>query len=165
MKKFPLLAIIAFAACNNPSTQNSTSNSSAMKTMNLDSMKKEVMQADIDFSFMSASKGRNAAFLAFMDKNGVMLRTNSMPIKGRDTVAKIFASRPDTGFTLTWKPLYADVAASGELGYTYGTFLFRSKSDSGEGTYCTIWRKDSTGKWKYVMDTGNQGLKPAPKQK
>jgi ketosteroid isomerase-like protein len=165
MKKFSFFAIIALAACNAPSTQNSTSNSSAMKTLNLDSMKKDVMQADIDFSSMSASKGRNAAFLTYMDKNCVMLRPNSLPIKGRDTVSKIFASRPDTGFTLTWTPLYADVAASGELGYTYGTFFVRSKSDSGEGTYCTVWRKDSTGKWKYVMDTGNDGLKPQPKQK
>ena len=27
-----------------------------------------------------------------------------------------------------------------------------------EGTYVTIWKKDADGNWKFVLDTGNQGL-------
>jgi hypothetical protein len=32
-----------------------------------------------------------------------------------------------------------------------------------EGTYCTVWKKDKDKKWKFVLDTGNEGLKPAEK--
>jgi ketosteroid isomerase-like protein len=27
-----------------------------------------------------------------------------------------------------------------------------------EGTYVTIWKKGQNGNWKFVLDTGNQGL-------
>jgi ketosteroid isomerase-like protein len=28
-----------------------------------------------------------------------------------------------------------------------------------QGTYTTFWKKDKKGKWKFVLDTGNDGLK------
>ena len=73
--------------------------------------------------------------------------------------------RPDSGYTLTWKPLYADIAQSGELGYTYGIYEFKAmdpegKPIMGNGTYVSIWKKDQFGNWKLVLDTGNEGLEP-----
>jgi hypothetical protein len=46
------------------------------------------------------------------------------------------------------------------LGFTYGTYSLEIKNIGHEdGTYCTIWKKDHDNKWKYVLDTGNEGLK------
>jgi ketosteroid isomerase-like protein len=49
------------------------------------------------------------------------------------------------------------------MGYTYGIYTVEMDSPEGtvvtkEGTYATIWKKDKDGNWKFVLDTGNQGL-------
>ena len=137
-----------------------------MKNVNSDSLKEVLIQTDLAFSDHSKAKGRNASFLEYMDEHVTLLRPNGMPLVGKDTMRKRFSMMPDTSYKLTWKPLYADVAASGDLGYTYGRWLLVTTSyDSSEGTYCSIWKKDSGGNWKFVLDTGNEGLKPATEKK
>ncbi|PYX88395.1 MAG: nuclear transport factor 2 family protein, partial [Acidobacteria bacterium] len=54
----------------------------------------------------------------------------------------------------------AEMAASGDLGYTYGTFEFRAKDKDGHpivryGKYATVWKKQKDGTWKVAMDMGN----------
>lgn len=136
------------------------------KALNLDSIKQVLKQTDQAFSDRSKQIGQQAAFLEYMDQNVTMLRPNSMPLVGKDTMRKVYEQRSDTSFTLTWSPLFADVAASGNLGYTYGTWLFETKSgEKEEGTYCTIWKQDAGGNWKFVLDTGNDGLKKKEEKK
>ncbi len=135
------------------------------KSVTIDSLKQNLLETDLTFSALSKVKGRNAAFLQYMDEHVTMLRPNGMPMVGKDTMEKVFALRPDTGYTLTWKPLFADVSQSGDIGYTYGTYLVTSgKNDSSQGTYCSIWKRDSLGDWKFVLDTGNEGLKTEAKK-
>ena len=156
MMKPILLAVLvlAIAACNVRESKMTS------HPVNLDSIKQVLMKADKDFSDLSKVKGRNFSFLEYMDKDVTFLRDNGMPLLGKDTMQKRFAVRPDTSYVLTWKPLFADVASSGDLGYSYGRWLLvTTTNDSSEGTYCTIWKSDSAGNWKYVLDTGNEGLK------
>jgi len=123
--------------------------------------KEAVKQADIEFSNLSIKEGFHKAFLAYVADDGVLLRPNSYPVKGRKAIEELYSKSSDSSFTLTWKPLFADVSSSGDMGYTYGTWEVKLKSGSGEpsyGTYTTFWRKDKTGKWKFVLDTGNDGL-------
>jgi ketosteroid isomerase-like protein len=124
--------------------------------------KEALKQVDIEFSNLSEEKGVNYAFLSYADNNAVLLKPNSYPITGIEKVRERY-SEPDTSFTLIWRPLFADVASSLELGYTYGTWEFKTKDEKGNpvsyyGTYLTIWKKNEDGKWKYVLDTGNSGL-------
>lgn len=62
---------------------------------------------------------------------------------------------------MTWQPVKAEISASGDLGYTYGYYQARSHTAQGdvvrEGKYTTIWRKQSDGTWKVVLDIGNEG--------
>lgn len=149
---FCLLLVLSCSQPNHPAES---------KTLNLDSLKDVLKQTDLAFSDLSNAKGRNVSFLEYMDEHVTMLRPGGMPLVGKDTMQKRFASQPDTTYTLTWKPLFADVAASGDLGYTYGTWLFvTTKNDSSEGTYCTIWKPQPNGDWRFVLDMGNEGLKP-----
>jgi len=162
MKNLILLILLpaVFTACSQ------SKNRQAQQSLNLDSVKQVLKQTDQAFSDLSNVKGRNFAFLEYMDEHVTMLRANGMPLVGKDTMQKRFAVRPDTGFTLTWSPMFADVSSGGDLGYTYGTWLLvTTRKDSSEGTYCSIWKKDSTGKWKFVLDTGNEGLKSAEEKK
>ena len=118
-------------------------------------------ETDRYYSAMSAKEGMNAAFLAMFDSAGVMLNANHWPIVGYDSIRASLLAESDTAFTLTWEPLFEKMAASGELGYTYGTYQLKSRAtDSlmGVGKYATIWIKQADGTWKAILDTGNPGL-------
>ncbi len=121
----------------------------------------ELMQVDRDFSIYSVEHGKNAAFVKFAAEDVTFLAPNSYPMVGIKLLEERQAERPDTSFVLTWKPIYARAAESGELGYTYGIWEFKEKVNPDQvskGTYTTIWKRNEKGEWKYVLDTGNQGL-------
>ncbi len=137
----------------------------ATPTKKLTDPSEELKQADIDFSNLSKEKGMNYAFIEYVAFDGVLLRPFTYPIIGKEKVTEELLANDDKNFQLTWQPLYGDVAASGELGYTYGIFEMKIKKDDGsdemrKGTYVSIWKKDKAGKWKFVLDTGNPGLEP-----
>jgi ketosteroid isomerase-like protein len=92
---------------------------------------------------------------------GKLVNVGRAPI--RKGMAAAFA---DSSIHVAWYPVYAMVAASGELGYTWGYYRWTGRDRNGaassplEGKYLTIWRRDGTGRWKVVVDTGNQGPVP-----
>lgn len=119
-----------------------------------------LMRTDREFSSMSASQGMHKAFLHFIADSGVLLRDQSFPLKGRNNLYGLFEKSSDTSFILTWEPLYGKISASGDLGYTYGIFIKKLKTTGEEsrGSYVTIWEKQSGGSWRFVLDSGTQGL-------
>lgn len=121
--------------------------------------KLEMMNADRAFSKMSEEKGMKAAFIEYLDSNGVLLRPNRLPIAGADAV-DFLIQQNDSDYTLTWEPRNGAIAKSGELGYTYGIFALRPsvKDTVIYGTYVSIWKKEKNGEWKYVLDSGNEGI-------
>jgi ketosteroid isomerase-like protein len=106
------------------------------------------------------------AFLFYMAEDGVILRDNSYPSKGKEDLKKRFEGRSDTSFVLSWDPLYEKISESGELGYTYGihTSLDKATGKISKGTYVTLWKKQSVGCWKFVLDTGTEGLPETEKE-
>jgi ketosteroid isomerase-like protein len=130
------------------------------KKKDLSSEVESIKATDRHYSQISAEKGMNTAFLAMQDSSGVIIRRNHMPFEGIKEIRDLLMKDEDTSFILTWEPLKAFVAASGDLGYSYGTYLVTSRQNSqkiGDGTYVTIWRK-SGKEWKAVLDTGSSGL-------
>lgn len=126
-------------------------------------MDKTQLLADTDrfYSKLSEEKGMNEAFLTMFDAEGVLLQVNKAPIVGYQAIHDLLMSQNDSHFTLTWEPLFAKVAASADLGYTYGIYKIKDKSDDtieNEGTYTTIWQKNIDNEWKAMLDTGNSGL-------
>ncbi|MBI5009268.1 MAG: nuclear transport factor 2 family protein [Bacteroidia bacterium] len=118
------------------------------------------MQADRDFSSMSEKEGMFTAFLAFIADDGVILRDNAYPAKGKNTLREYYAGKSDTSFVLTWEPVFGDISAGSDLGYTYGVYTLRVKAtgDLSKGTYVSVWKKQYDGTWKFVLDSGTQGL-------
>jgi ketosteroid isomerase-like protein len=119
-----------------------------------------LMKTDLRFSEMSEKEGMHKAFLAFFADSGVMLQDNNYPIRGKSSLINLFGGRTDTTFSLTWNPVFEKIATSGDLGYTYGFYIRKIKStgEVSRGTYLTIWEKQIDGNWKFVMDTGTEGL-------
>lgn len=117
------------------------------------------MDADRAFSKMSREKGMKTAFLEYIDSNGVLLRPNQLPIVGADAIDYLIQIN-DSSFTMQWQPKGAAIAQSGELGYTYGLYAVKpsGKDTALYGTYISIWKKQADGSWKFVLDSGNEGV-------
>ena len=119
-----------------------------------------LIDADLAFSDLSVNAGLHKAFIEFADDSVVLLKANRMPILGKNSLIKSYEGKSDSGVTLSWKPEKAIIAESGELGFTYGLWTLIATADTSHGTYLTVWKKDTTGNWKYIADTGTQGLRP-----
>lgn len=117
----------------------------------------EILKADVAFSDMSRQVGMKKAFLEYIDDEGVLLRKDHMPIVGADAI-DFLSSINDSGFTMTWQPSKAEIASSGDLGFTYGIYQLKAQDTVYKGTYVSIWKKQSNGSWKFVLDSGNEGI-------
>jgi ketosteroid isomerase-like protein len=67
------------------------------------------------------------------------------------------------GVQVAWTPNAADVAASGDLGYTSGTYDLHANAPDGSafsdhGKYLTTWKKDASGAWKVAYDMFNSDM-------
>ena len=116
-----------------------------------------IIDADIAFSDMSKEKGMKNAFIEYIDNEGLLLRPDHLPVKGADAI-DFLSQVDDSAYTLHWVPEGAQIAASGDLGFTYGIYTLQAQDTVFKGTYINIWKKQTDGKWKFVMNTTNQGI-------
>jgi ketosteroid isomerase-like protein len=124
-----------------------------------------LLQLEADFVKAAAERG-SQGYMSYYAEDAAELPNGADVFRGKESIAKTMDFLDDKNNHLTWKPVYADMAASGDLGYTYGTFEFRSRDKDGKltveyGKYVSIWKKQKDGSWKVVMDMGNSS--PVPK--
>ena len=122
-----------------------------------------LIKADRDFALYAQQHGMANAFREFAASDALSLPMGDAPVFGRDAIFKSMADSPPG--QLLWKPVGADLARSGELGYTWGTYEFRThdaadKPVTHHGKYVTVWKKQRDGSWKFTVDIGNTN--PAP---
>ncbi len=119
----------------------------------------QLIDADKAFNAMAQREGTGRAFLAYSADDPVLIRPGSMPLLGRSAFVEAF-SKP-TGSALSWEPLRAEIAASQDLGYTFGRYTLREGGEiKAHGVYVSIWKKQQDGSWKFVLDGG--GTTPEP---
>lgn len=151
MRFFAYCLLLGMFACNTKTEK--------VETPDLVNEKISLLKADKAFSEMSVKEGMKAASLKFIDSNGVLLRPGRMPIVGADAVDFIIA-QDDASYTLNWQPKNAVVSSAADLGYTYGIYALHPKNVDTVlyGTYLNIWKKQENGSWRFVLDTGNDGI-------
>ncbi len=115
-----------------------------------------LLEADREFSRLSVENGAAAAFVAFAAEDAVIYRDQRHPVEGRQAIHELL--RRSEG-TLRWDPYFVDLAGSGDLGYTRGTYVYAFTDSTGAenrlyGYYVSIWKKQRGGDWKYVFDSG-----------
>lgn len=116
----------------------------------------ELINAEKDFSQMSTERGMKKAFLFYIARDGVLLRPGEDPITGADAI-EYLSQVADGGYTITWLPDKAEIAADGNWGFTYGKYHIEVDGDTIRGTYVNVWKKQD-GEWRFVLNSGNQGL-------
>jgi len=124
-----------------------------------------VRAADQDWLKVFAAKDLDKS-VAFLDEKGAMLAPNAPIASSREAIAKLFTgffALPD--LKISWHVERADVARSGELGYTSGTYEMTftdptGKTVSDKGKYVTVWKEQADRSWKVLLDIFNTDLPP-----
>lgn len=126
------------------------------KAFDLKESKNEIMQVETDFNRMAAEQGVEKAFLHFAAPGAVLMRNDKI-LKGESDFKSYFSSPAWQDSKLSWKPDFVDVAESGDLAYTYGSYSFTFTNSDGNqetstGIFHTVWKKQEDGQWKFVWD-------------
>ena len=123
----------------------------------IETWKKEIADTEHAFASMAKTEGISKAFTTFAADGAVLLRNNNL-VKGKEAIKKSYEKRLPSGtVSLTGTPDFVDVSASGDLGYTYGKYVYTSTDSLGniqsnEGIFHTVWKRQRDGSWKFVWD-------------
>ena len=105
---------------------------------------------------------------AYYSDDGTVLLPNAPAISGKDNIrAALKGILADPNFALTFSATKADVARSGDIGYTQGTYSMTATDAhtkqpvTDRGKYLTVFKKEADGKWKAVEDMISSDM-PAP---
>lgn len=118
------------------------------------------LQAMLDteraFARMSVEKGIRPAFMAFIADDGILFRPKA--VKGKRWMTEHPVPPSDKKPLLTWRPSFAYMSLSGDMGYTFGPWEYKDDAQdaapSGYGHFITIWKKQTDGSWKFAVDLG-----------
>ena len=119
----------------------------------------KLVETELSFARTAKQKGTKAAFLEYLDDDGVIFQP-------AETNGKLFwKNRPESTAWLNWSPAWADISSDGKLGYTTGGWSLHPKGTDDQATafgeYLTIWKRHSDGNFKAILDIGISHEKPA----
>jgi ketosteroid isomerase-like protein len=129
----------------------------------------DLIRTDKEFSQKSIDDGIAAAFTAYADKDVILMRDKQFPIKGIEKLKEHYSKIKKGNAKLEWAPVKAEIAGSGEMGYTFGNWVYTDNDTEGKeskayGNYVTIWKKQKDKNWKFVLDGGNTTPPPDNKK-
>lgn len=155
---FPITAALAVmtAGCNE--TAPATSNPNA----DIQTIKDIETQWNKDFAAKDADK-----LVAHYAENAVVMNSGAPPAAGQDAIRKTLGAMVgDPAFSLAFQTADVEVAKSGDLAYTHGTYQMKitdpgtRKVIDDKGTYLTVYKKQPDGSWKAVEDAAISEIPP-----
>ena len=113
----------------------------------------DLLDEDRAYAQASSKDGLVKAFNAYASPEARLYRNGSLPFHNRETSAAALAS---TKGQVSWSLIAGDVARSGDLGYTHGTYEITgdAKTVTERGSYVRIWRGFGDH-WRIVVDVTN----------
>jgi ketosteroid isomerase-like protein len=124
----------------------------------------------LEREFMKAVAEEGApGYLSYYADDAVGVPDGGGFLRGKKEIAKRAGYLDNKSNHMTWTPLGADVATSGDLGYTFGTYEFHGVDKDNApvvsvGKYTTIWKLQQDGSWKVVLDMANTSPLPGNSQ-
>jgi ketosteroid isomerase-like protein len=122
---------------------------------NLEAERATLLKADREFIQLASNADASKAYQATMADYGRIHRNGRLPVVGKAAIRAFLAEK---AMTIKGEPMFADVAASADLGYTYGKFEWQDKGAAQvtKGYYVRAWKRDVKGTWKIVIDVANE---------
>ncbi|MBV8855630.1 MAG: nuclear transport factor 2 family protein [Acidobacteria bacterium] len=128
----------------------------AAPSVDAEAARQTLLEAERTLSDASASGGFRTALLARADESLRLYRQGTFPLVGKESVAGAVKVLSEY---IAWKPLKADVAASGDMGYAYGTYELRTNQSDEKpaerGNYARVWKREGNGPWRVVFNVAN----------
>jgi len=122
----------------------------------------KMIETERAFSQMSVEKGTREAFAAFIADDGILFRPRA--VVGKKWMQEHPLPPSNTHPLLTWQPVYAFMSRSGDLGYTTGPWQYKNDvkdvKPSAFGNFMTLWKKQTDGNWRFVVDLGISNPEP-----
>ena len=140
MKRIAIITLLFLAAC--ASTTPNEPNADVL------------LQRDREFAKASAARGY-LAWQEFMAPNAAKPANGGQMLLGPEAIGANMLAAFASGFTLSWEPTRAEISRHGKLGYTWGRYRAVVNGKAREGTYMTVWEKQTDGSWKVLFDTGD----------
>ena len=124
----------------------------------IEQWKFEIVKTEKKFSALAQKEGIPKAFMTYAAEDAVLMRKNSLII-GKIAIHENFKNQSENSneVSLEWEPDFVDVSKSGDLGYTYGTYTYTvtdsvGKTNTKQGVFHTVWKRQANGEWKFVWD-------------
>ncbi|AOM77865.1 DUF4440 domain-containing protein [Pedobacter steynii] len=119
-----------------------------------DGSTKSLVKAEKEFAEDLAKHGAKTAFIKYSANDALVFRPN--PVN-----AKTFYATQGEDKNLSWEPVYAKVARSGDWGFTTGPFMADGETKT-YGQFLSLW-KAKDGRWELALDLGVTHNKPLNK--
>jgi uncharacterized protein (TIGR02246 family) len=104
--------------------------------------------------------------------DAVLMTPGGDPIQGKDAIHNgLKQMLADPGLSLSFQSTKVDVAKSGDLAYSQGSYKMSMTDPASHkvvddhGSYVTTYHKQSDGSWKAVTDIASSGVPPMPPPK
>jgi ketosteroid isomerase-like protein/quercetin dioxygenase-like cupin family protein len=129
-------------------------------SVNVDQERSTLLSRDREWSGTTKDVDK---FISYLAADASVYPPGSPVVTGTDAIRKMFTEMSSApGFSLEWTPSRADVSASGDLGYTTGTYHGTTQAGTETGKYVTAWKKIG-GEWKATEDIFNANGPEVPK--
>jgi len=113
----------------------------------------DIISSENNFAKAATDMNVKKAFLANLDSAGRIFNG----AKNYNGIAAYSKGAENNNELLAWYPTIAQVASSGDLGFTSGPFTYSAKRVDtviAYGYYFTVWKRDKTGQFKVMLDGG-----------
>jgi ketosteroid isomerase-like protein len=126
-----------------------------------------IRKADMDWANAAQSKQVDA-WVAYYSDDAMVLPPNEKLSTGKEAIRKAIGDLlAAPGFSVKWETAKVEVARSGDIGYSQGTYELTMNDPKGNpvtdhGKYVEIWKKQPDGSWKCAVDMFNSDLPAAP---
>lgn len=124
-----------------------------------------VRQTDEDWNKAAQSK-KVDDWVAFYADDAVLLPPNEKKADSKDGIRKsIGGLLALPGLSVHWAPAKVEVARSGDLAYTQGSYTLtttdaKGKPTTDQGKTVEIWKRQEDGSWKCIVDMWSSDLPP-----
>jgi ketosteroid isomerase-like protein len=104
---------------------------------------------DTDAALTNAARGGQVdAYRGHLAENARLHRPDVMPLVGQEAIIRWLTTQPAYA---SGESRFAQVASSGDLGYSYGTYVLRDRQAS-HGFYVRVWTRGRDGVWRVALD-------------
>jgi ketosteroid isomerase-like protein len=159
-----VFSVALLIGCNNGQDQSTTSSKSdsTQTAVSNDHSSDIAAIMKADSAWDKASEAKSAeGWLSYYSDDAIMMPPGENVCKDKasseTSIKKMFAT---PGISLRFQSTKVEVSKMGDMGYAVGVYQWSSKDANGKdyhetGKYSEIWKKQSDGNWKCIVDIWN----------